>query len=240
MEPESPLYVVENWLFHVSVGTIVPSGFFIGGVTFMTLKKWFHLIWTSVVLGIVTAVVVGLVMQFVDQNYQIPLLSAVGFNFVTMAIAGATISVLSQAGFFSYLIVKWIALSILRSKGMWDIIQIALVAVALGDLAYLRYVYYGQGGSFIPYIWLPLIILVVSVAVSYYKMKLTNRSAFIPTLFIMSTITILEAVPALRLEHAASTLFTLVPLMACNAWQVLTLHKIVGSRSRSDQPVASQ
>jgi len=197
----------------------------------MTLRKWFRLFWTSVVLGIVTAVVVGLIMQLTDVNYEIPGMSAVGFNLLQMGIAGATISVLSQAGFFSYLIVKWIALSMFKSKGIWDIIQVVLIAVALGDLAYLRYANFGQGGSFLPYVWLPLAILVAGIAVSYYKMKLTNKSAFIPTLFIMSTLTILEAVPALRLEHAASTLFTLVPLMACNAWQVLTLHKIVGERS---------
>jgi len=197
----------------------------------MTLRKWFHLFWTTMVLGIVLAMLVGFIMQVTDPDYEFPFLSAIGFNFFNMALAGATIGVLSQMGFFAYLIVKWIAIGLFRSKAIWDTLQLVLVAVAIGDLAYLRHAYFGKDEAFWPFLILPLIILVVAIAVAYWKTKLTSWSAFIPTLFIMSALTILEAVPALRLEGSVSTIFTLVPLMACNAWQVLILHKIVGSKN---------
>jgi KinB signaling pathway activation protein len=198
----------------------------------MTLKKWFRLFWTTLVIGTVITLIIGLIMQLNNQEYEFPILSAEGgVTILTMTFAGATIAVLSQMGFFAYLIIKWIAISMFRGKAVWDILQLLLVAVAVGDLAYLRYVYFGQDEAFAPFMILPLIILVVGIIVAYLKSKMTSWSAFIPTLFIMTALTILEAVPALRLDNPLSSIFTLVPLMACNAWQVLILHKILGSKN---------
>ena len=59
---------------------------------------------------------------------------------------------------------------------------------------------------------------------------MTNRNAFVPTLFFMFAVTVLEAVPALKLDIAASTIFMLAPLLVCNAWQILTLHKILDNK----------
>ena len=59
---------------------------------------------------------------------------------------------------------------------------------------------------------------------------MTNRNAFIPTLFFMCAVSVLEAVPALKLDNAASSLFMLAPLFVCNAWQILILHKILDNK----------
>lgn len=196
----------------------------------MTLRKWFHLFWTTLVLGIVVSTGVGLILQFSDKEFSVMGLSAVGFNLVNMILGGATISVLSQMGFFAYLIVRFIAVGIIRSKTVWDLLQLAVVIVVLFDLVYLRKTNFNTSESLLGYFILPVSVLVISLAVSYWKVKMTNRNAFIPTLFFMSAVTVLEAVPALKLDNSASSLFMLAPLFVCNAWQILTLHKILDKK----------
>ncbi|OAS23261.1 KinB-signaling pathway activation protein [Paenibacillus oryzisoli] len=196
----------------------------------MTLRKWFHLFWTTLVLGIVVSTGVGLILQFSDKEFSVMGLSAVGFNLVNMILGGATISVLSQMGFFAYLIVRFIAVGIIRSKTVWDLLQLAVVIVVLFDLVYLRKTNFNTSESLLGYFILPTCVLIISLAVSYWKVKMTNRNAFIPTLFFMTAVTVLEAVPALKLDNSASSLFMLAPLFVCNAWQILTLHKILDNK----------
>jgi KinB signaling pathway activation protein len=196
----------------------------------LTLRKWFHLFWTTLVLGMVVSLVIGLILQYSDREFTVIGLSAVGFNVINMLLGGAVISVLSQMGFFAYLIVRFIVAGIIRSRTIWDLLQLAVVIVVLFDLVYLRTTDFKGSNSIISYSVLPIIILILSLAVAYWKMKMTNRNAFIPTLFFMTAVTILEAVPALKLDNSASSLFMLAPLFVCNAWQILILHKILENK----------
>jgi KinB signaling pathway activation protein len=191
----------------------------------LTLRKWFRLFCTTLLIGIIASVAVGLILEFTDQEFPIPTMSGVGFNVLNMILGGATISLLSQMGFFSFLIVRFIAIGIIRNKVIWDLIQLTLTIVAIIDLAYLRYSNF-NGDSLLSYTIMPLLILAVSLGVTYWKVKLTNKNAFIPTLFFMVVVTILEAVPALKLNNTASSIFMLTPLIACNSYQILNLHKI--------------
>ena len=192
----------------------------------MTLRKWFHIFWTTLFIGIAISVIMGLILQITDQDYTFLGVGAVGYNLYYMTLGGAMISVLSQMGFFAYLIVRFIAAGILRSKKTWDFLQLALVIIVLFDLVYLRYSSFA-GATLLSYSILPAVMLILSLAVAYFKVKATNNNAFIPTLFFMTVVTILEAVPALKLNNTASSLFMLAPLFACNAWQILILHKVL-------------
>lgn len=196
----------------------------------VTLRKWFHLFWTTLLLGMIVSIGVGLILQFSDKEFSVMGLSAVGFNVVNMLLGGATISVLSQMGFFAYLIVRFIAAGIIKSKTVWDLLQLTIVIVVLIDLVYLRMTNFEGNDSVLSYSILPLIILIISLGVAYWKVKMTNKNAFIPTLFFMCAVSVLEAVPALKLDNAASSLFMLAPLLVCNAWQILILHKILDNK----------
>jgi len=79
-------------------------------------------------------------------------------------------------------------------------------------------------------VWNELIVIAVSAAVALWKVKLTNKSGFISTFFFMAAGTILEVQPALKLDNTSSYLFMLIPLLVCNAWQILTLHKIIDKK----------
>ncbi|NOU92917.1 KinB signaling pathway activation protein [Paenibacillus sp. LMG 31456] len=194
----------------------------------MTLRKWFYLFWTTLFIGAGAALVIGLILQTTDQQFTLLGGKEIGFNAVTMLLGGAMISVLSQMGFFAYLIIRFLAIGLVRSKWIWDTLQIILIAVTVFDLIYFRHM--GTEGNWISYMILPLSMLVIAIGTALWKVKLTNRNGFIPTLFFMTAVTAIEAVPALRLNSFASTLFMMVPLMASNAWQILILSKVLNTK----------
>jgi KinB signaling pathway activation protein len=135
------------------------------------------------------------------------------------------ISALSQMGFFAYLIIRFIAIGLVRSKWVWDVLQLIIVLITVFDLVYLRHT--DTGEAWAVYFILPAAMLIIAVAIALWKVKLTTPHGFVPTLFFMMSVTAIEAVPALRINSMASTLFMLVPLTASNAWQILILPKVL-------------
>lgn len=167
-------------------------------------------------------------MQGMDQEYS--LLGVTGFDIFNTIVVGLTLSAFSQMGFFSYMMVNYIAIDIIRKKYWWNMIQLALLIIALFETAYLRYLSFGAGRPFIEFMDVPILLLAAGLITAYWKVSMTNRTAFIPTLFFMTAATAVEAVPALRLDNPASTFFMLIPLIICNAWQILILHKLLRAK----------
>lgn len=196
----------------------------------MTFRKWLYLFFTSLLIGGMVALVTGLIMQGMDREYA--LLGITGFDIFNTVVVGLTLSAFSQMGFFSYMMVNYIAIDIIRKKYWWNMIQLAMVIIALFETAYLRYLNFGEGRTFIQFTDVPLLLLAAGLLVAYWKVSMTNRTAFIPTLFFMIVATAIEAVPALRLDNPASTFFMLIPLIACNAWQILILHKLLKTKTK--------
>ncbi|MED4600323.1 KinB-signaling pathway activation protein [Paenibacillus validus] len=192
----------------------------------MTIRKWFYLFWTTLVVGVVVGTLTGLTMQLTDQEAVLSGKS-ISHTLIVSLLVSATFSVLSQMGFFAYLIVRYIFMGMMPKKWIWDYLQIILIVIVLIDLVYLRYTSAEGEVSFVPYLWLPLFITVVSFVVAWFKVRWTNPSAWIPTLFFMIVVTALEALPAIREDDAASTIFMIIPLLACNAWQILILQKVL-------------
>jgi KinB signaling pathway activation protein len=176
------------------------------------------------------ALATGLVLATTDTQFTFIGASQVGYNVFTMVLGGAIISMVCQMGFFSYLIIRMIALGIIRSKRVWDLLQIFLIVLTLYETASLRYLNFTEGLPLFRYFMLPLVVLVVSTIIAIWKMKLTNGNAFIPALFFMIVASILEAEPALKLDQWASTLFMIVPVMCCNAWQLMILPKVLADK----------
>ncbi|MFC0212783.1 KinB-signaling pathway activation protein [Paenibacillus chartarius] len=193
----------------------------------MTLRKWFHLFWTTMLVGALLGIAAGLVLKLTDQNYTILGLSAVGLNLLYMALIGATISIVSQMGYFSFMIVRYFGMGMIRNARTWDLLQWALIVITLFELVFLRAI--NSEGDWLPFVPLPIILLMVSLAVAYWKMNLTNAKGFLPTLFFMVVVTSLEAIPALRENNPFGTFFMVLPLLGCNAWQILILPKVLGN-----------
>ncbi len=137
-------------------------------------------------------------------------------------------SLISQMGFFAYLTIHRFGLGIFKSVKLWNTIQVVLIAVALFDLVYFRYeVFAEEGESVISYILIALFLLAVGLVTAYVKQKETNKQAFIPALFFIVVVTILEWIPGLQSNDPKWLWLILIPLLVSNVWQLLTLHRLI-------------
>jgi KinB signaling pathway activation protein len=195
----------------------------------MNLRKLFFLFWSSMALGAVTCTVLGLALQFTDQSYGFLKAEETGYNALMMAISGLMIGVFAMMGFFAYLTVNYIALSIFRQKYVWTLLQGYTSIFATFALGYMLYGDRARLSNWLYWV-LPIALAIGSVLVAYFKAKQTNRSAFVPTIFLMFVVTVLEAWPSINGEtNAVSVIFMITPLFICNAYQIMWLHRLVGT-----------
>lgn len=195
----------------------------------MTSRKWVRLFLTTLLVGGIVTIITGIVygykeyLSYVQDARFLKLLVEVSFLFIL----GLVFSAVSQMGFFAYLTVHRFGLGLFKS--LWNTVQVILIVLSLFDLAYFRFKEYANGESFTVYLIFPVVILLFSLIVAYIKSKETNKGAFIPALFFMIVVTIVEWFPALRQNDLSWLILMLVPLFVCNLYQLLTLHKIVKS-----------
>lgn len=194
-------------------------------MNWLSIKKWFHLFWTTLLIGAGGAVIAGLALQFVNGKIDF---KSVGDFFLYPLILlgyGMLVSVYSQLGFFAYLILNYMGNGVFPQK-VWKYIQLVLSVLALLELIFLRTVVGGERNVMSDLI-LGIVILLAAIIVSYFKVRSTNISALIPTFFFMTAISIVEVIGVLRIGVDSATVFIVVPLIACNAFQILMLHRIL-------------
>lgn len=190
----------------------------------MSSRYWVKLFMNTLLIGGVTAGIVGLIAKWNDFTVKEPLELFVGF--LWMVGIGFIFSVISQMCFFAYLTVHRLGMEMFKSVFIWHAIQLVITGFVLFDLAYLRFMFFGnEVESAISYIWYPILILVVALVVGVLKVKQTNKSAFIPTLFFMVVVTVIEWFPVLRVNDDSYMYFMLIPLLICNTYQLLILPK---------------
>ena len=209
----------------------------------MTSRNLVKLFKNTLLVGGVTTVILGLFVRwhelqpfFVDFKV-IDIISAI----IWLMVMGFLFSVISQMGFFAYLTIHRFGLGIFKSASLWNAVQIVLILFGLFDLIYLRYTNFAKTGeSILPYLLPALFLLVVGLLVAWLKSKQTNREAFIPAVFFMIVVTLVEWVPVLR-ENAENWFYLMVfALLACNAYQILILHKLNAQSEQDRQKRLSQ
>ncbi|CAH0347551.1 KinB-signaling pathway activation protein [Bacillus sp. CECT 9360] len=205
----------------------------------MNSRNIVRLFMTTLLVGGVTAGIVGFIArweQFAPLFTSFDLGEIVS-TFIWMFGVGLIFSVISQAGYFAYLTIHRFGLGIFKSVKLWNAVQIMIILFVLFDLVYLRFVTFADGEGIGSYLALALFLLVVGLVTAYVKMKQTNKQAFIPALFFMTVVTTLEWVPVLRVNNEDWLYFMLFPLLACNAYQLLILNKLI---ERSKQELESK
>jgi KinB signaling pathway activation protein len=193
----------------------------------VTSRYLVKLFFTTLLLGGITTGIVGFIvrwdefepyflnLQFVNIMMTLFWLIGVGFIF----------SLLSQAAFFAYLTVHRFGLGIFKSA--WKAVQIILILFVLFDLVYFRYEAFAESGAnIIPYLLIAVMMLMIGLVVAYFKAKQTNWEAFVPALFFMIVVTTIEWVPVLRVNEKSWVYLMIIPLLVCNAYQLLILHSI--------------
>ena len=193
----------------------------------MTSRNWVYLFFTTLIIGAVSTIFVGFAVEWSKYSVFFATFNIVEILSIVIWFIGVgfIFSLISQAGYFAYLTVHRFGLGMFKS--LWGPVQIVLTAFVLFDFIYLRYTTFAkEGDSLIPYVIPALLILIYGLIVAYYKVKQTNKTAFIPALFFISAVTIIEWVPALRANERDWLLLMIFPLLICNTWQLFILHKL--------------
>lgn len=202
----------------------------------MNSRKWVRLFFTTLFLGGISTVIIGFVLEWDKyakffQNFDVKEILAVSFWLMGV---GFIFSVISQMGFFAYLTIHRFGLGMFRSSSLWNAVQLFFIAFVLFDFVYLRSVLIANGEvSLGNNILVAGILFVFGAIVAYVKSKETNKKAFVPALFFMVVVTILEWVPALRINDTDWLYLMVIPLLLCNAYQLLILHRLIGKTSKS-------
>ncbi|PFM96519.1 KinB signaling pathway activation protein KbaA [Bacillus cereus] len=202
----------------------------------MNSRKWVRLFFTTLFLGGISTVIIGFVLEWDKyakffQNFDGKEILAVSFWLMGV---GFIFSVISQMGFFAYLTIHRLGLGMFRSSSLWNAVQLFFIAFVLFDFVYLRSVLIANGEvSLGNNILVAGILFVFGTMVAYVKSKETNKKAFVPALFFMVVVTILEWVPALRINDTDWLYLMVIPLLLCNAYQLLILHRLIGKTSKS-------
>lgn len=206
----------------------------------MKSRNWVRFFLTNLVIGAVTAIIMGYGLQ--GGKYAAMLsdgkLGELAFLFVLFAGWGFIFSVISQMGFFAYLTVHRFGLGLFKSVRLWNTAQIILIAFALFDLIYFRYqLFASKNESIYSYIILSAILFFFSVAIAYAKKKDTVSDAFVPALFFMFVVSVIEWFPALRINEPFWLYFMLVPLLVCNAFQLIMLPRYAENKVKANEGV---
>ncbi|MFJ8356831.1 MULTISPECIES: KinB signaling pathway activation protein KbaA [Bacillus cereus group] len=202
----------------------------------MNSRKWVRLFLTTLFLGGISTVFIGFVLEWDKyakffQNFDGKEILAISFWLMGV---GFIFSVISQMGFFAYLTIHRFGLGMFRSSSLWNAVQLFFIAFVLFDFVYLRSVLIANGEvSLGNNILVAGMLFVFGAIVAYVKSKETNKKAFVPALFFMVVVTILEWVPALRINDTDWLYLMVIPLLLCNAYQLLVLHRLIGQTSKT-------
>lgn len=195
----------------------------------MTSRIWVKLFLTTLMVGGLTTAIVGFIVrwnEFLPYFTEYKLIDILSTTIWLIAM-GFLFSLISQMGFFAYLTIHRFGLGIFKSVFLWNAVQVVLILFGLFDLVYLRFETFAKKGeNLIPYIAIAAVLLVAGLAVAWLKTKQTNKDAFIPALFFMIVVTILEWVPVLRVNEKSWLYLMMFSLITCNAYQLLILHKL--------------
>lgn len=189
------------------------------------MRKWFYLFWTTLLIGAGGAVIAGLALQIGNGGIEFKGTADLLLYSLILLGYGVLVSVYAQLGFFAYLILNYTGIGVFPRKA-WRYIQLVLAVLALFELMFLR-TFVGGDQSARTDLTLGVAILFTALIVSWLKIRSTNASAWVPTFFFMTAITIVEIIGVLRIGVDSATIFILVPLVACNAFQILMLHRVL-------------
>ena len=196
---------------------------FKGEAKYMTIRKMFFLFWTTVVLGIVTAPVASLLVNW--------LFGSPGVSFISMLWAGVLYGVVAQMGFFAYLVFNMVAKGFIRNPYVYQTLQLLAL---VGVLVWLYQTSAAKTGTPGPWL-LPLVILGLGLVAAWFKVKATSRASWIPAIFFMVAATVLEAIPSLEQNSFPMILMMVLVLLVCNMWQLMQLHRLLDHGAENKQ-----
>ena len=193
----------------------------------MNIKMFAKLTGQTILIGIVLGLIFALIGWPAKMLWYRGMI--VG-GFVSVAVA--------LMGFWAYLTLNFIMQSLMPPR-VWVWFQAILVILAVVDVVYFfpELVSNLPTGLSLPpgnYLWQLLLPLGLALIVAIAKMRLTNRSAFVPAIFYMYVFTGVEWIPALfnaRAWRPAELIWMI--LFVCNTFLILILGKLTRKPSHA-------
>src|SRR5699024_6932183 len=106
-------------------------------------------------------------------------------------------------------------------KTFWPVVQVLLMLFALFDM-----IFFTSDDISALFKWsLVIIIGMTAYIVATIIVKQTKKTAFIPTMFLMSVVSALEVSLVLTAGYVKFIILMLVPEIIANTYQILKLHK---------------
>lgn len=202
----------------------------------MKSRNWVRLFLSTLLVGGVATSIIGFLLKWEEYKelfITFDVLEILSVLFWLFGV-GLIFSVISQMGFFAYLTIHRFGLGIFRSTSLWNIAQLFLIIFVLFDLVYFRYQLFSkENEALTPYILIAGYVFIVGLIVAFMKRKDTNKEAFVPALFFMIVVTVIEWFPALRVNEEDWLLLMLIPIQICNAYQLLMLPKFLQQKANS-------
>lgn len=179
----------------------------------------------TLLIGAIVTVIGSIGIQLSNPDFRNVQASGWLSYTLMMALIGLTFGAFSHMGFFAYLMLNYIARSIFKRPYSWVAIQGFITLFVLVEIAYWTY-----NTNFPDYTYwaIPLGLTISSILVGWRKVSQTTSGAWLPTLFFMVAITVMESIPVFRTADISSLLYQMIPLFICNAYQIMQLHKILG------------
>src|SRR5699024_4048391 len=131
---------------------------------------------------------------------------------------GLVFAVISQTGFFAYLFINRFGLGMFRSY--WQLFQGLLIAFVVFDLVYFPYKALEETSVFV-FILMSAAILAYGWVIAKIKAKETNKSAFMPALFLMVVITSIDWVTGLQTSGTDYAWVMIFRVLDCNRYHLL-------------------
>ncbi len=200
---------------------------------YVNSRNWVRLFLSTLLVGGITTGIIGFLLkwsEYKDLFVRFDIVEILSVLFWLFGV-GLIFSVISQMGFFAYLTVHRFGLGIFKSVSLWNFAQIILIIFVLFDLVYFRFqLFAGKSDTYTPFLLMAIYVLAVGLVVALLKRRYTNKAAFVPALFFMIVVTVIEWFPALRVNQDDWLLLMLLPLQICNAYQLLMLPKFTQSK----------
>jgi KinB signaling pathway activation protein len=189
----------------------------------MSLSKWFRLFWSTLWVGAAAGLVTGGLIALFDGGFEGLAPIEIGYNLLMMLFAGMTFSILSQMFFFAYMIVNYVARGLFRKRNTWVLVQLFFILTVPFEIYFFVW-----EASLPAYLLFAGLLAAASLATAWLKVRETNRAAGVPTVFFMLVFTLVETAIALQVNLTQAVVLMTVPLVICNAWQIMRLHKLLG------------
>lgn len=191
----------------------------------VNLRKLIFLFYTTLGIGGITTVIITPLLG--DQP-----LFAQGFANALMGslynlLLGFLFSILSQVGFFAYLMLHRFGLGFFRKPALWNGVQLILIGIVFFDVGDLRYRRFAESGdAYLSFFIMPTLFLLCALIVAGWKAWETKASAFVPAVFFMFVVTVLELIYALTTNNMEWLRIMYSVIFLCNTWQLMQLHRL--------------